>query len=357
MEGPTRGEQQTAPLVVVEAGATDVQGLLEQPCPLFVRELPHRLLTGSSDPAGRRYCVALEGGLGPVAGDIEQVRSEAVGVVPLDGICRESVEAYLLGRAETGLDSVAHEGVHKAMLVWRRARLDEARTYGFVDELQGTDCRELDHRRDDGHGEFAAHDGGGLHEPDTFLRQPAEPIPDGITHRPCDRSETPSRAPVSHRPADLADEERVPAGQGLHLSDVPVPDVAAHYRCELLADRRGGQPPQVDPGREGLSQQPGEQLAVSLLGDACVHEEKEPFVGEAPGDMLEEQQRWLVRPVHIVEHDHQRGLKTDLSQQARHSIELPEPIVGGAVVLALRLLRQEDIRSQPRQVGVEPPLP
>lgn len=67
-----------------------------------------------------------------MAGQIEQMRSEAAGVELLDGLRRPAMKAHALRRTEACFDGVSDQGVDKPMLVWSRRAFDQPGPDGLV---------------------------------------------------------------------------------------------------------------------------------------------------------------------------------------------------------------------------------
>ena len=79
----------------------------------------------------------------------------------------------------------------------------------------------------------------------------------------------------------------------------------------------------LDPGQ--LAEHPGERVVAAELDVAVGAEDQQAARGELAGDELEQQQRGLVGPVQVVEHEHHRaGRGRPPSEEARDRVEEPE---------------------------------
>lgn len=93
-------------------------------------------------------------------------------------------------------------------------------------------------------------------------------------------------------------------------------------RCDRVAIETG------QPHRDGdrFAHDPGYEVGVPLPG-AGGGDEEHPFVGDTTGDVVEEEQRRRIGPVHVVEDEQQRSRAADLPERPRNGLELPEALL------------------------------
>lgn len=66
---------------------------------------------------------------------------------------------------------------------------------------------------------------------------------------------------------------------------------------------------------------------MRLFGVSVVHDHQRFPVAQGASDVLQEQQRWAISPMGVVDHDHQGLLEGELTQQACCGVELAETIL------------------------------
>ena len=129
------------------------------------------------------------------------------------------------------------------------------------------------------------------------------------------------RAGLAQRARQLAQEERVAAGQRM---------AAAAERRHGLGDdaadelRRGAVAERVEPqqrGRTGLGQQLGHGGAARLAGRPRGDHEHHRFAADPPGQVREEPQRRRVGPVRVVDEQRQRLLPGEIGGEAIEPVQ------------------------------------
>jgi hypothetical protein len=208
------------------------------------------------------------------------------------------------------------------------------------------------HAGDHGDGKAAAHDGGSLQQTHAVGRETAQPRRDRTLKVARCQGGVASLAPVGDRQRDLADEERVPAGQGLRLQDLAFVNLTTKHRSQLAPDGRRRQPAELDAPRHWLTPDPGDDRVVAALGVTDVDDDEKSLVGQDPGDMMKQQQRGLIGPVGIVEDDQQGRLLAHLAEQPRHGVELTKPVLRRATA-GRWWLGRDHVGGNTGQLGVE----
>ena len=151
---------------------------------------------------------------------------EVGGEVLLRRHCDGPVEGHPIGRGERRLDRVPDESVDEPVVAAVADLLEEAMGDGLVDEGEAVHGRFVDGGGDQADREVPPDDGRRLHQPAAAVRHPVEPGTDHVEDRAW-RAVGPPRA-VGDGPGDLADEQRVAAGQVEYGPSIR----SRHVRCE-----------------------------------------------------------------------------------------------------------------------------
>jgi hypothetical protein len=129
----------------------------------------------------------------------------------------------------------------------------------------------------------------------------------------------------------------------------------ADQRGELLADGRSGQAAQVDPPGDRLPGKSRHEDVGHGFGVPVVHHDQQPLASQRAHHVVQQQQRAVIRPVRVVEHNDPRRARGDLAQQPGDRIEQPKPVLAGAAA-TVAAGSVEHVGCQPREVGGQPEL-
>ena len=298
---------------------------LVQPGALLVGEAAQGGVGGPSDPGDRPELVATDRGDRPVPGQVEKVRLQRPVGLHLQHLGGPSVEADALGGGEAGLDRVADQGVHEALVAGQLPDLDHPRHPRFVQRLEGVARRHIKHGGQHAQRDVPADDRGRPEQPHAAGGQATESGGDGIPDVRGDRHDPAADPPCRQHPSHLGHEERIATGQRVHLAGLGAIDPLPGQRGELLADGSRRQPGELDLLGDRLAQQFREVRRVLGLGAACGHHQQDPAVRQRPGEVPDQQDRRPVRPVRVVEDDQQGPLAARVPQQPGERVELAEP--------------------------------
>ena len=100
----------------------------------------------------------------------------------------------------------------------------------------------------------------------------------------------------------------------------------------------------LDPGE--LAERVGERVVAAELDVAVGADQQQAGAGEPAGDEAQQQQRGLVGPVQVVEHDHQRARARGAGEEAGERVEEPE-----ARLLGLHVRRLADVAEALGELG------
>ena len=132
----------------------------------------------------------------------------------------------------------------------------------------------------------------------------------------------PPRA-VRDRPGDLADEQRVPAGDLVHQPGFPGCCI-----WQLLGDFGQPEALQGKTFRRRRAEQLGHQARAGRLEVAHGRQHEHPHPAQLIGQMPQYQDRCLVGPVHVVEHHDQTVAPGHFLYDLDDVLEEPEAILG-----------------------------
>ena len=283
-----------------------------------------RPLGGAQQPAGRPLPRGRGTRLVEVVGDL---RCEAVGVQPmerLEGVGHAQVESLAAGggdEREQGLtDLLVHEGV--AGLAIGGDVLDQGGARGLLERDEQVVRVDSLQRDEQVEGEGLAGDGRGGEDAATVGADPVQALADHQAHaaRHFGVGDPDARVPAALRveelarfvqmPEELLDEKGVALGFGEHERDHLGRRRAPGATRQDGGDVLLGQAPKEDLLGQPLAQErrehAGERPASLKLGVAIGPDRQHRDPRESLGHVLHEQQRRLVGPVEVLEHEEQR---------------------------------------------------
>ena len=226
-------------------------------------------------------------------------------------------------------DGLTHEGVREAEPVESASRTDEPRLLGRLERVERPLGVDAARRRDDLGVEFRARHRRDRQHLGRTGREAGEPPAHDVADARRDRRL--GRVALPERPHHLADEERIALRHGTNprRERRRPPGVG-----EDRGDVRLGERSELQPADVRLARQPrhnvGEQRGAARLRVAVggEHEHAHPVVGAQ--DVLQEEQRQLVRPVQVVEHEQHRRRGARGREQRRGRVQHPQPLdLGG----------------------------
>ena len=162
---------------------------------------------------------------------------------------------------------------------------------------------------------------------------------------------------LGHQVHDFREEERVALGLLVDAGDELASRLAPGRRREVGAHLRFLEAVENHTLESALAIELGERLGERMgarqLGVAVGADDEQAHVRELAREVLEKQQRRLVRPVDVVEHDHQRRALGGGAQEAGVGVEEPElRRTRRRQPAALRLLSEDarQLREQANQL-------
>jgi hypothetical protein len=244
-----------------------------------------------------------------------------------------AVEAQPLDRIQVAVERRADERVLEAEPPDRPQHLlDETalrRRGQRGEETVGGEPRQAcqqDHR------EFPAEDGGhredrltvGGQAPEAASDRLAEPLGEVVDRRVLARA----GEVVDH----LADEERIAAALAMDAPDERdvgrVADRGFHEPMDVVLAQAAEVEPLVVRLASELGQRLDERMGRAELVRAVRREEEEGGVADFPGEELEEEERGRIRPVEILQDEHERVVVGATAEHLADGVEDPEPGVG-----------------------------
>ncbi len=203
-----------------------------------------------------------------------------------------------------------------------RARLEDAGV-----DRQGAGLLDLghalaEHVGDDVGVDVIARQGRHLQDASGRRRQPDDAAFDGVAHGDGDARRG---VAVAGQQGELPGEDRVTAGSPVDLADGGRRDRSGDGGDE------GGDGVQLEPaeldvfGGGGQIGEAGAGEARQLIRSVAADEAHRSGPGR-PGDEVEQDQGRLVRPLQVVEHDHDRGDGGELIEPSTHRVEQQPPL-------------------------------
>ena len=152
------------------------------------------------------------------------------------------------------------------------------------------------------------------------------------------------------QPHDLADEQRVALGLGVHRRSQLRCGRAGRGELDEVGDVGLAEAGERERPRDRLASQLGEgrreRIRQGRIDVAVRADDQQAAVAELAGDELEKQERGLVCRVQVVEHQHQRPRGRRALQEGGHGIEEPE-----ARSLGLERRRRRQIGEEVAELG------
>ena len=302
-----------------------------------LREHPFRRLL---DQRERTIAVGACGsGLAEVEGDLDERRSRLDPVLLFERRGGAPVEPLPPRAAEAAVEGLADECVRERIAgAGAAARLDDELCIDRL--LQCVDERvlvELGHRAEDVEGE-AAPEHGSMREHALAAFGEASEAPRQHFHDPLGHADLVRRQ--GRRPAaatleehagldqmahHLLDEERVSLRVLEDGAHEPGGRLIAGVRRDELADAPLVEPVEPDALEQPLATQVGEQLrervlAAELLVPVGADHEQRRFVRRSD-DVPQQAECGSIRPLEVVQHEHERGARRRLAQKQRDGLE------------------------------------
>lgn len=275
------------------------------------------------------------------------MRREVAAVQRDEGVRGGPVQPRPLVDTQPGLDGVADQVVHEAVLARCRGRLDQPERCGLVQRGEAAGFRGRRHRGDHACSKLATHDRCRTQDVPRRRRQPGEPGRDRLAHRRRDAAA--GKGAVVKSRADLGNEERVATRAGMNPHRLGVRDRVPDQRGQLPTDGRDVQTTQPDLPGHRFAGQLGHQHRMRRLGVAMVDHQEQPLAAERPGEVMEQLQRRSVGPVRVVEDGHERPFPGHRVEQPGHRVEQAEPVLGRAVSV-VRIGVPDHLGDEPCQV-------
>jgi hypothetical protein len=285
-----------------------------------VREVPGRLLVGEhrQRPLARTSQIRTRArvpGLGEVVGDLFQMALLAVGGERLAG---GPVQAGAPQGVELGDHRLPHQRVGEL-----DARPQQAGRQQLLERLLRSGHDAVEQVRV----HALAEDRGDAEQLVGRGAQAREPRPDGVAHALRHAGRV-----LGHPAQDLADEERVALGAGVHRRCDLRGGVRAEPGGGELGDLRKVEPAQADAlGRAvaaQLGQRGGERGTSAHLGVAVGADREERRRSAGAQEKRQQQQRRAVGPVQIIEHEHQRAADGECAERVVDGGEEAVPRAG-----------------------------
>ena len=140
-----------------------------------------------------------------------------------------------------------------------------------------------------------------------------------------------------HQAHDLADEERVAPGLLVNRrGEIGRGAIDRGRELDVTGDRRGSSPPSAIRRRAlhrgEVGERLGQRMMAAELDVAVGPDHQQAGVGQAPGDEAQQQQRWLVGPMQVVEDHDQRPRARGFAEKGRNRIEEAKPRLLGIAI-------------------------
>ena len=226
----------------------------------------------------------------------------------LEGRRHARVQADAATGGQVPDDGLTHEGVGEAEPVRGAGGADEPRVLRRLERVERALGVETARRRDDVRIELLSRHRGGSQDLGCAGGQAAEPPADDVADT--GRDSALRRLALPERSRHLPDEERVALG---HREDprrqLRCPAGVTEDRCDVAL----GQHHELEPADVRATREPGhhsgEQRRPGRLRIPVGRDDEQPHPDVGAEDMLQQQERQLVRPVQVVEHEqHRRNL-------------------------------------------------
>ena len=326
--GAPEGEQEAAAqrLVGLLHQLEHLEGPVVDLDRVLVGELLHVLGAGALCVVDRLGEVAAWGRFEEVMGELAEALIDVAAADLLDREAGALVERRALRRAELVVERVANKRVGEG-----EAPVTQIGHEPLCDRLPGRLHqllrRLLGHPPDQILVEVASDDRG---HPERLVRRVAEAVEtaaDHLAHALWDlqvgEAATAGELPLAReQPDHLTDEEGIAVGLLLHRLGESRGRRGAGGHLDVSLDGTNREAAQQDPpaplDARDLAENPGEGMVAAELDVTVGPEDQQAARGELPGGEPEQQQRRFVRPVEVIEDDHQRPVARRSEQQAGH---------------------------------------
>ena len=293
------------------------------------RVLPGQPLDGLS-PGGQRVG---EGGLGVGPGAGKRVVCErgqpllgrALG--PLgQHLCDAAVQVGAPRGRQLSDERVSHERVREREPLGSRQLPHQARPQGVVERVQHRLLRLARSRPHELHVELGAGDCGKLEQPSCALREPADTCSDDLVHGVRERDGIPLPSVLRQ----LANKERVPTSSLAQRTGRGPIWARPRQRLHDGGNGRLVEPVQDDsddrPVAPYLGERLRERVARASLDVPGASEQEQRDALRPCGQAAHEEQRRPIRPVQVVEGEHERTRRRDLFKQLGDGVEHSDPV-------------------------------
>jgi hypothetical protein len=199
---------------------------------------------------------------------------------------------------------------------------DHALCHRLVQDVQQPLTREPADPRQRIQPELTTHHGGGDKHAPAVLGEPSDALADHGAHARRDPpvwvrvGQAPFGVPQTH---DLHHEERIPLRFGVNCLDQPGRELRSGGELDVGGHVGFAQPRKLYlrgvPLTRELGQRRGQRLLQHRVDVAKRAEHEQPAVADLASDELEQEQRWLIRGVQVVEHQHERPRLRGRSQK------------------------------------------
>ena len=275
-------------------------------------------------PPPRRGGLAVRRERQPVPGELGKMVVELGGPVRLQRVGGASVPGDEVGCRDGGPHGIAGEGVREPELA--PAHLSEkARPDRQVGHAQALRHRHVEHVRHHRDREPAPDDRGGLDEPARRRRESVDAAVDRLADGP--RRVLRCPRPRGDGARHLADEEGISTRGVAHRGRC---DAGRTELIELAADIGLVQARQVQPldVRGSVQVRERSRERAVRFGVAQCGQQQQRCAGGAVGEVAQYEQRGLVGPVDVVDHEHQRPPAGRVEDRGSGSVDGAEPVLG-----------------------------
>ena len=355
-------EQQLEPAleVVVRAELEGLQRPLVEPGGVLVRHSLGRSRRGADRVLDRAIGVAGRAGLEVMMGEPAEVIVDLAGVHRLDRRGAVAMDRRAPRGRHLGVQGLADQRVSEGVLAGAFARLDDQPCVDrFAERRRHLFRRAVADPRDHLELELPTADGGEPQHLVGGLREAIEPPADHLAHALRDR-DLPPRLVLAeatlgrHQPHDLADEERVaPRLLADRDGELGGRAIDAGGELDVAGDSVGVEAVQCDSTRGvdlgELAERCGKRVVAAELDVAVGADDQQAGVGEPAGEEAQQQQRRLVGPVQIVEHDDQRAGARGAAEELGDGVEDPE-----ARLLGIHRRELADVAEALADLGHDP---
>ena len=308
-----------------------------------------RVVDGTLDTAERRR-------LDEVVRELAQVTVEVAGVDLLEGLAELEVERDPTRGGHLRQQGLAYERMREGVTPRTARGFDEPAADRLGERRVDPFAVELGDALDHVGAKLAPAHRGDAEDVVGVAGEAVEATADHLAHPLRDRHLAPglvlAEPPLGrHQPDHLADEERVAAGLFVDRSrEVVGRPLDAGGELDVLGDPFRVEAPErhpprpLDPGE--VPERVGERVMAPELDIPVGADQEQVRPREPAGDEAQQEQRGLVGPMQVVEHDHQRPGARGADEEVAERVEEPE-----ARLLGLHVGRLADVAEPVGDLG------